>query len=180
MIPKGFFPIQDTGLITGLVGSGAGRLAGGDEASAARARRGDRARSRRRGVRLVLRQRQRQHAQYRALLHRAQAARRAQVDRARGDRPAAAAARQGAGRQAVPAASQDITVGGRISRGQFQYTLQDAEPRRAQHLGAEDARQAQDAAGARRRLHRSAGQCAPAHGRRSIATRRRASASSRR
>ena len=46
----------------------------------------------------------RQHAQHRALLHRPQAARRAQIDGARGDRPAAAAARRGRGRQSVPAA----------------------------------------------------------------------------
>ena len=34
-IPKGFFPTQDTGLITGLSGGRAGRLAGRDEAAAA-------------------------------------------------------------------------------------------------------------------------------------------------
>ena len=109
--------------------SRAGRLAAGDEAPA-----GDRqpcagARSRRRGVRLVLRQRQRQHAEYRAVLHGAEAARRAHRRRASQVisrlRPQLAKIE---GRQRLflqPA--QDITVGGRISRGQFQYTLQDAD-----------------------------------------------------
>ena len=40
---------------------------------------------------------------------------------------AAPAARQGGGREPRAPASQDITVGGRIGRGQYQYTLQDAD-----------------------------------------------------
>ena len=46
------------------------------------------------------------------------------------------------GREPVLQAAQDITVGGRISRGQFQYTLQDADVDELNHVGAEDAGEA--------------------------------------
>ena len=39
-------------------------------------------------------------------------------------------------------AAQDVRVGGRASRTQFQYTLQDADIERAQRMGAEDAGEA--------------------------------------
>ena len=48
------------------------------------------------------------------------------VSARRGHRPAAAQAGEGRGRTPVPAAAQDVNVGGRASRTQFQYTLQDA------------------------------------------------------
>ena len=95
-IPKGFFPIQDTGLIQGLSEAAQDVSPDRDETPAARAVASDRARSRRRLVRLLLRQRRRQYAQHRPLLHRAQAARRAHVLGAAGDQSAAAATRQGA------------------------------------------------------------------------------------
>ena len=41
-------------------------------------------------------------------------------------------------------AAQDVRVGGRASRTQFQYTLQRLRYRAAQRVGAEDARQAQE------------------------------------
>ena len=47
--------------------------------------------------------------------------------------------------------AQDISVGGRLSRTQYQYTLSDPDGRRAEPMGAEDPRQAQAAAAARRR-----------------------------
>ena len=47
--------------------------------------------------------------------------------------------------------SQDVTVGGRLSRTQYQYTLQDADLRRAEHLGAEAACGDAEAAAAHRR-----------------------------
>ena len=46
---------------------------------------------------------------------------------AAGNQPAATQDRQGAGRQAVPAADQDVRVGGRLAKTEFQYTLQDAD-----------------------------------------------------
>ena len=51
--------------------------------------------------------------------------------------------------------TQDINVGARIGRGSYQYTLQDAERRRADRVVAEDAGEAQDPAATRRRLERS-------------------------
>ena len=51
---------------------------------------------------------------------------------------------------------QDLTVEDRVSRTQFQYSLEDARRRRAAHLDAALARQAADAAGAARRRQRPA------------------------
>ena len=75
MIPKGFFPTQDTGLIQGL--SEAAQDVSPDEMKRLQRELSQviAARSRRRLVRLLLRQRRRQHAQHRPLLHRPQAAR---------------------------------------------------------------------------------------------------------
>ncbi len=50
--------------------------------------------------------------------------------------------------------AQDITVGGRIARGQFQYVLQDPDLRELEYLGAAADGKAQGAAAARRRRHR--------------------------
>ena len=63
--------------------------------------------------------------QYRTLLHCAQAARSTHASGVPDHRPAAAGTRKG--RRASTLflqATQDITVGGRSSRGSFQYTLQ--------------------------------------------------------
>ena len=129
IIPKGFFPTQDTGLVTGFAEAGQDvspqEMARHD--GAARRRGGER--SRRRGGRLGHGQhRQRADRQYRPLLHRAEAARPAHAPRHRtssiGSRPQLAKVE---GVSLVLQASQDITVGGRIGRGQYQYTLQDAD-----------------------------------------------------
>jgi multidrug efflux pump subunit AcrB len=144
--PERLLPDPRHRLDPGPVRGGAGCLAAGDEAPAARASRCGRARSRRRGRGLLLRQRRRQHAQYRAIFHFAQATRRAQIDRDGGDQPAPAAIGQGAGRQSLPAA----LTGHHRRRAHLARPIPihpaGREPRRAQHLGAEDARQAQDAA----------------------------------
>ena len=58
--------------------------------------------------------------------------------------------------------AQDITVGGRIARAQFQYTLQDANLDELNRVVRQDARQAAHAAAARRRRQRPAGQRAAA------------------
>ena len=52
---------------------------------------------------------------------------------------------------------QDLSVDDRISRTQYQYSLEDAERRRTQSLGAEAGRKAAHAAGASRCRQRSAG-----------------------
>ena len=105
VIPKGFFPIQDNGLIVGAVGS-ARRTCRRSEMqrlqqalAAVIARDPDVA-----AFGSVIGAGGAPDAQYRALLHCAEAARRAQGHRLAGHRPVAAAARQGRGRRAVPAA----------------------------------------------------------------------------
>ena len=76
--------------------------------------------------------------------------------------PAAAATGQGRRRSTVPAA----VAGHHRRRAHFRRPISihhaGSELRRAEHLGAENARQAEDAAGARRRLDRPADQCAAA------------------
>ena len=52
-----------------------------------------------------------------------------------GNRPAAPEAGQAQGITLYMQAAQDITIGARLSRTQYQYTLIDAGPRRAQPLG---------------------------------------------
>ena len=127
-IPKGFFPIQDTGIITGVCRGGAGHLARGDDAADAGARRRHPARSATSRLRLADRlDRQRADRQYRPFLHRAQAARRAHAQLPR--RSSTACGRsspRSRARTLFLQPAQDINVGARIARGSFQYTLQDA------------------------------------------------------
>ena len=104
-IPKGFFPIQDTGLITGF--AEAAQETAPDETMRLMRALGD----------VILRDpdvqgfgaadrlyRQRADGEYRPLLHHAQAARRAQAQLVADHRSAAAAIGQGARRQPLPAA----------------------------------------------------------------------------
>ena len=102
--PEGLLPDAGQRAGDGHHGGRAGRLADRDEAAAAQGRRALVEGSGHRGVRLVLRLRQRQHAQHRALLHRAEAARGAQRDRHADHRAAAPADRQARRREPVPAA----------------------------------------------------------------------------
>ena len=55
-------------------------------------------------------------------------------------------------------AAQDVRLGGRPTRTQFEFTLQDANLGRAERVGAEDSRQDADAARAARRRDRPADQ----------------------
>jgi len=88
MIPKGFFPTQDTGLITGI-------SVGGQDVSPAEMKRRQTGALQGHPPRIpdvasfgsFLRQRLRQHAQHRPLLHRVEAARRTLGERQPGDRP---------------------------------------------------------------------------------------------
>ncbi len=104
MIPKGFFPTQDIGMILGISEGGQDVSAAEDEGYPAPALRRDREGSRCRRLRIVLRPELRQYPEYRPLRHRTEAARRPQRQRLANHRPAASEARAGAGRAAVPAA----------------------------------------------------------------------------
>ena len=129
IIPKGFFPQQDTGLITGISEAGAGRLVCRDDAPAGGARRDRRARIRpsppRHGDR---RRRLDADAQQRPLVHHAEAARASATSR-RGQviarlRPQA---REGRGRaRSSCRRRRTSTSAAALARTQFQYTLQDA------------------------------------------------------
>ena len=128
VIPKGFFPQQDTGIIVRHVGSRPGRVVprDGAAAGAGSARSSGRPRRRHDGDGARHRRRQRR-AEQRAHVHHAEAARRARRRRVPGDRAAAAQARRRSRACGVYLqAAQDVTVGARFARTQFQYTIQDA------------------------------------------------------
>src|SRR5579863_7062113 len=69
-----------------------------------------------------------QRAQRRPDVHNTQAARPAHSDGGSDYRPVGPATRQSRGREIVHAVAQDLTVGGRASRTQYQYTLQGSDP----------------------------------------------------
>ena len=103
-IPKGFFPQQDTGLITGVSEAGQDVLVRRDDAPPAGAGRHHRHGSCGGHLRHVDRRRRRDaDPQHGPLLHHAEAAHRARCSGRPGDRPAEAPAREGGGREAVPA-----------------------------------------------------------------------------
>ena len=130
-----------------------------------RVRRGPPARSRRRRLRLAHRQhRRRPDRQYRPLLHRAQAARRARAHVLADHRPAAAAARQGPGRQPVPAADAGHHRRRPHLARQLPVHAAGLQHRRAERMVAEDAGEDADAAADRRRVERSPGERAAAQG----------------
>ena len=129
IIPKGFFPTQDTGLVTGFAEVGAGRFPArdGPDDGQARRRGGERSRTSPRlarswaapaalrpptpaGFFIALKPRDERTATASDIINRL--------------RPQLAKVE---GVSLVLQASQDITVGGRIGRGQYQYTLQDAD-----------------------------------------------------
>ena len=127
IIPKGFFPQQDTGLITGISEAAAGRVVRRDDAAAGGAGRDHRQGPRRCDLRHGHRRgRLHVHAQQRPLLHHAEAQGRARrlggqvIARLRPQLEKVEGARL------FLQAAQDVNIGGRIARTQFQYTLQDA------------------------------------------------------
>ena len=154
VIPKGFFPQQDTGLITGQ-SEAAQDISFADMArhqqEIGRIVHGGSGRRQRRHERRRLRR-----DQPRPVLHHAEAARRADSERRSDHCAAAAAARQGRGRASLHA--------GGAGRARRRPHLAHAVPadaagcgrRRAQHLGDADPRQAEDAAAAAGRCHRPA------------------------
>ena len=102
------------------------------------------------------------------------------VERRRRHPPPAAGAGGGAGHHALLQPVQDLTVEDRVSRTQYQYSLEDADAGGAAPLGAAAGRGAARAAGAARRRQRPAGRAACRRRWTSTATPRRASASRRR
>ncbi len=164
-IPKGFFPIQDTGLITGF--AEAGQDISPQEMARLMVRLGDVV-AKDPDIAAVGRHDgqhgQRPDRQHGPLLHGPQAARSAQHRRDRHHRPAAAAARPRRGRQAHASA-----VAGHHRRRAHRprpvpVHAAGRRYRRAQRMGAENPRQAPDSPRARRRLDRPAGQRAAADG----------------
>ena len=138
VIPKGFFPQQDTGLIIGLSEAAqdisysamAERQHGRDQRSAGG--------SRGRVCRLRNRCRRRHHHdQQRPHVHRAQAEQRSATPRR--TRWSGGCRRSLARIQGITLymqAAQDITIGGRLSKTQYQYTLADADPGELNHWAA--------------------------------------------
>ena len=129
IIPKGFFPTQDTGLVTGFAESA--QDVSPQEMARMMVKLGDRGgeRSRRGRGRLGHGQhRQRADRQHRPLLHRAEAARSAHGHGVGHHQPAAPAARQGRGREPrAPGRRRTSPSAAASAAGQYQYTLQDAD-----------------------------------------------------
>ena len=124
-VPKGFFPQQDTGIISGLTDAPAGRLV-----------RLEMVRLQKRltdvvgkdpGRRQLGRiRRRRAAAEHRLRRHRPEAARRSATPaRTRSSTGCARSSPQVPGGTLFLQAAQDLNVGGRLTRTQYQYTLQD-------------------------------------------------------
>ena len=183
VIPKGFFPVQDTGVIQGI--SEAPQSISSRRWPSA-SRRSPQVDPRGPGGRepvVVHRRRRHQHdAEQRPHADQPEAARRARRERrsrSSGGCSATRDASQGITLYMQPV--QDLTIEDRVSRTQYQFTLENAEsatssrawvPRLVERLRA--------AAAARRRRERPAGPGPAGLRRRSTATPRRASASRRR
>ena len=153
-IPKGFFPQQDTGSLSGSI------QADQDMSFQAMQRRvaqfvdivmRDPAVGHRPGVR-----RRRRHAEHRADVRHPQAARRAPRSRRRGHRAAARKAGGRAGRDAVPAGGAGSADRRPASNAQYQFTLQGESVKELNDWAPQRAQQAAEAAAAGRREQRSA------------------------
>ena len=156
-IPKGFFPQQDTGLITGMSEAAQDisfaemmrRQEALGEVVAARSRRRHHRHGHRRR-RLVPDDQQRPH------VHHAEAEGRARRLGRRDHRAAAAEARQGRGRHAVPAGGAGHQRRRPVVAHAVPVHAAGRRSRRAERLGAEGPGQAEDAARAARRGDRPA------------------------
>ncbi len=162
-IPKGFFPTQDTGMLLGI--SEAGQDVSPEKMKEIQRQLSDRDRagSRRRRLRLVLRPELRQYAEYRALHRRLEAARRPQCLGLANHRPAAAEARANPRRPAVPAAGAGHHRRRPHRARPIPIRAAGSRPARAEYLGAAADGQAQDAAATGGRRHRCAERRAAAH-----------------
>ena len=121
-IPKGFFPVEDTGAIAGSGARAAGFILSGDEQLHSADRRRDQERSGGRECDCVYR---RQWGdEYRLPLRCAQAAGGAQGERRPDHRPPAPQLNRLPVASAFLQAVQDLRIGGRSSNAMYQYTLQ--------------------------------------------------------
>ena len=157
-IPKGFFPIQDTGVIQGV--SEAAQTVSFPEMAtrAASAGEGHSEGSGRREPFLIHRNRWDQHhPEQRAHSHQPEAARRAQDQRQRRHPPLAAGTGQRAGHHPVHAAGAGYYGGGPREPHAVPVHARRSERGRVEHLRAQDAGRAAEAAGTARRGQRSAG-----------------------
>ena len=146
IIPKGFFPQQDTGLITATSEAAQDISFADDEEPAG----GSSARSCWR-TRTSPPWRWRSAAaaapQQRQDVHYAEAAGRTRrLAPSRSSRGCGRSSRRSRARASIMQAAQDVRVGGRPTRTQFEFTLQDANIDRAQQVGPEDPREDEDAA----------------------------------
>ena len=158
VIPKGFFPVQDTGVIQGISQAPQTISFAGHGQSAAGAGEGHPAGSRGREPLVLHRRRRHQHhAQQRTHLDQPEAARPARPQRLRRHSPAAAAAcSRCRASSCYMQPVQNITVDDRVSRTQYQYTLEDPDADELNLWTNRFVEQAAEAAGAGRRGHRPA------------------------
>ena len=159
VIPKGFFPVQDTGVILGISEAPQSDVLRGHGRPAAGAGDGDPEGSGRREPVVLHRHRRHEHdAQQRAHPDQPEAARRAQdPTRATSSAGCSRRWRKVAGITLYMQPVQDLTVEDRVSRTQFQYSLEDPDSARAGGLGRRSfVERAPDAARAARRRERPA------------------------
>ena len=180
-IPKGFFPIQDTGLIQGVTQAAAGHFLRPDGGASAGARQGDPRRpGRGKPVLLHRRRRLEHHAELGPLSHQSETSFRAQGDGERDHPPPAAGNGRRSGHLPLHAAGA-----GPFHRHRGQRDAVSVHPRKpgsddAAAMDAEGARAARQDPVDRRRRERSPAERALGHGRSRPRRRRRASASRRR
>ena len=165
MIPKGFFPTQDIGMLLGISEASQDISPQRMMAVQRQLSADHRARSRRLRLRIVLRPELRQYAKYRPLRRRPEAARRPQRQRLADHRPAAPEARADSGRAAVPAAGAGYHRRRPHRARPVPIRHAGSRPPRAQYLGAASVGQAQDHAATGRRGERRAERGAAAHDR---------------
>ena len=158
IIPKGFFPQQDTGLITGTIGGRPGHLLRRDEAASG----GSSARSCMADpdvatIAMAIGG-SGSAAQQRPHVHHAEAAQRAQRVRAADHRPAASQARARSRARACSAGGAGRPRRRPADANAVPVHAAGRQSRRTQRLGAEDPDEAEDAAGTARRRDRPADQ----------------------
>ncbi len=159
VIPKGFFPVQDTGVILGISEAPQSISFRGDGRAATGPGRDHPGRSSRRKPLLVHRRgRDQQHPQQRAHPDQLEAACRTETERpARSSTGYKRKWPLSKGSSLFLQPMQDLTVEDRVSRTQYQYTLEDADPEELNRWAPAFVDVAADPAGTARRQQRSAG-----------------------
>ncbi len=158
VVPKGFFPVQDTGVIQGISQAPETISFPAMAREAAGTGEGDPRRSRCREPLLVHRRgRHEHHAEQRALLHQPEAAFSARSATPRMSFAGCKAKLQNVeGIKLFMQPVQNITVDDRVSRTQYQYTLEDPDPNELNLWTNRFVEQTEEAAATRRRGHRPA------------------------